>query len=240
MTRHTVDTSSHGSIKKMFYSNIEIKDRSWYSYNKGLFPNIDIIPIKGSKNKKFIFAIPKHKFTIKESINKYTGLIKKQYNDPNLYPLWNLYFNNTNYEKDTLNITKYIQDSLYEYNPLIIFKNKKFNFFTNLQKIHYIRNSSNYDKYFIKFYIEFNVPKINIPKKIRNVKIIIKSKLLPKEKYLFGNCGKLNGGFVQCHDIEYIKNGGGMVTNNWGINYCSVYPLSKGSPNTLCGFATGT
>ena len=109
MVRAKIDNTSHGTIKESKYIYEDFKKRIWYAYNDGIFPKIDIIPIEGTNFRQFIFAIPINKFTLKQSIDSKTGLIKKQFKNPNLYPLWKLYFSNETYGKDTLNIYKYLK-----------------------------------------------------------------------------------------------------------------------------------
>lgn len=232
--------SKGGHIKTVYLKNEKnIKNRIWYAFNEGIFPKIEIVPIKGTNLRQFVFQIPIHKFTIKESINSETGLMKKQFKNPNLYPKWNLYYAGNNLAKDTHSIYRLLTDTLLEYQPLLIFKNRKINMFTHLQNIEYQRYN-NGNKYYLKLYVEFTKPRYKLPKIIKNVKIIIKAKLLPKDKYVFGSCGKLNGQFVKCYDEEYLSNGGGLASSVFGEQYCYTYPLSKGNPNILCAFATGT
>lgn len=72
---------------------------------------------------------------------------------------------------------------------------------------------------------------------IKGVKIRVKSKLLSKNKFVYGVCNAINGRFYRCSRSEYMK--GIIVANNRQIP-CTVFPLSKGNPNIKCHFDKGT
>ena len=79
-----------------------------------------------------------------------------------------------------------------------------------------------------------------MPNTLKNVKIIIKSILLPEDKYIYGYCTSSKGRFNKCSRTQYINSsvvGGNINSTNRG---CSVFILEKGNPNIKCDFMNGT
>lgn len=78
-----------------------------------------------------------------------------------------------------------------------------------------------------------------LPEDLDNFSIRIVGDLLPKGRYQYGYCAKMDGRWMVCSDFGYLENH--TDTNMWfGKHRCRPADLTKGNPNIYCSFKEGT
>ena len=79
----------------------------------------------------------------------------------------------------------------------------------------------------------------HLPDELQDFSIRIVGKLLPRGRYKYGYCSKLNGRFMHCSDFAYLEN---HTSNNLFVNKkrCRPVDLTKGNPHQYCTVKEGT
>lgn len=220
-------------------SNKNLPEEIWYAENYTKISLIEIQPYDIKKN-IYYFNFPIPHLDFKKHILADGTTVSKKFNYYYLFPYWKLYYNNIEFKKDNKEIYNYLIDSLLEYQPVLVFSSNKCKFNTNLISASFNDAYNDRKGYYLKLLVQLDKPYLNIPKKIRNVKIVIKSMLLPENKYLYGRCVKINGRFYKCTRKQYMtKSTVGGKKNSLNLG-CSVFILEKGNPNVKCSFIMGT
>ena len=220
----------------------EKKNKEWYAFTKEKIKFIDIMSLDNNSGYKYKFSVRKPNLSFNDNINEDGYTVNEKLTKYHLFPKWELFYKKEKYDKDLRNIYLYLKDSLFEFNPVMVFKDSYGPIYSNLTKISYndYGNSvpqNDWDKYYIEFEVQLIKAK-KLPKILENIDIIVKSELLPNSKYEYGFCRILDGRFQLCNDEAYLKNGGGILdTHPWG--YCQTFIKSKGNSNIKCKIDIG-
>lgn len=84
-------------------------------------------------------------------------------------------------------------------------------------------------------------PGVELCEKLSNVKIQLRSQLLPKRRYQYGYCNLIHSKYNRCSDKEYLTRPGSLGANH-KYKRCQVFQLIPGewSPKIVCRFDVGT
>ena len=214
----------------------------WYAMNDEVVPRIDIIPIRNSRNLYFL-NLPKPQVNFKDTIAS-DGFSKiKSLTQYQLYPNWTLNYKEHQFKKNNKAIIQYLRDSLRASHPDLTFSNLNLNIKTKLLGIENINENpysldSTHNPYWIRFKIQAKLPK-HCPRVLENISVVVKSKLLPENRYEYGQCDKFGGFFNKCTTLQYFNSGGGTFNTHYADQYCQVFDMAKGSSHYKCSVDDG-
>ena len=168
------------------------------------------------------------------------------------FPDSNVIFNNIKITLDQTQIARLLRATLNEYQPkcCLGYKTKggksraisgkiiSFYYLPNNQSKYKVNDKNPFVVY-LKLY-----PQYRLPLNLKNIKINIRSRLLPRKKYQYGFCDTYGSKFKVCTDKEYMSSPGiSLVPDNGvskGRTQCMVFRLRPPqSPKTYCKFDIG-
>ena len=160
--------------------------------------------------------------------------IRKKAHNSHIFPKWSFTFQNKDYKKDNVQVLSVLKDTLQEYIPGI-------NIICNNQiikgKITGIKGLESSDPLWVhrktKHVMHLNiVVSDGLPPELINFQILIKSRLLPQNKYIYGFCNYGNS-YIKCSDTQYIAN---ILNHNlfYPSRKCNSFNLEKGNPQQFC------
>ena len=213
---------------------MEGNNRKWKAISK-LINSADIFNKKGNE---FLLSVRKKKEkNTKNTIDNFQ-----------LYPNFNVLFQDIIVKKDCIQMLQLLQDTLLMDNnkPVV-----KIIYFSDKKKVEikgklvgfigtlsddglYVNNKKSHN-----FHLNIKYDRVyKLPDTINNFQIIFIGKLLTSDRFKYGFCNKVGCNFFLCSDKDYINN----IDNThfaYGRSICNPFDLTKGSPKQFCQYQCG-
>lgn len=197
--------------------------RQWIAHNIDCFDRVDVAKIPNSSGNDYVLYM------------KVESL-----------PTWKIKYKKDTYSMNTQEFFNILEDTMVEYVPCGLIS-----WDTNQNQPHLARirvksiriSPTKIHKLGIwEMAFDIRLPKgETICSRLSDVKIQLRSRLLPTRKYQYGYCNLIHAKYNKCSDSEYLTRPGTLGTHH-KYKRCQVFKLTPGdwTPKIVCRFDVGT
>lgn len=205
-----------------------VKSRTWKCLSQA-FQRADIYPASGESGNSYLVCFRKPKDE--------NGKVP---DDFATFPKWVLKIQDHTVRLDQIQMLNLLRDTLIEYKPKCAIRVKKRYYTGVVTGFHgTVSDDPLYEKYKRNYYFMLSVTTDStLPEKINKPVLLLQSKLLPKGRYQYGFCNKIDAAYNPCSDLQYLKAPSMTLYN--GNGQCMAFDLTKGNPHQYCSFTTGS